>query len=96
MYCSSLFSSDPPLEEDDVPTGEWVCHRCKVAPKLDVSCCFFIYLNKFVLRLNIPVNNYSVMLGWSHGFLGITSTFGTQGPNTAEVGFEPLTSCSRV
>ena len=25
--------------------------------------------------LNVPVNNFSVMLGWSHRFLGITSTF---------------------
>ena len=24
----------------------------------------------FVLRLNVPVNNFSVMLGWSHRFLG--------------------------
>lgn len=22
--------SDPPLEEDDIPIGEWVCHQCKV------------------------------------------------------------------
>ena len=28
-----------------------------------------------LLRLNVPVNNFSVMLGRSHGFLGITSTF---------------------
>lgn len=26
---------DPPLEEDDVPTGEWVCHKCKVSPKVE-------------------------------------------------------------
>ena len=26
--------------------------------------------------LNVPVNNFSVMLGWSHRFLGITSIFG--------------------
>ena len=26
--------------------------------------------------LNVPVNNFSVMLGQSHRFLGITSTFG--------------------
>ena len=25
--------------------------------------------------LNVPVDNFSVMLGWSHRFLGITSTF---------------------
>ena len=28
------------------------------------------------LILNVPVNNFSVMLGRSHHFLGITSTFG--------------------
>ena len=31
------------------------------------------------IRLNVPVNNFSVMLGRSHHFLGITSTF--QGVN---------------
>ena len=30
----------------------------------------------FVFRLNVPVNNFSVMSGRSHRFLGITSTFG--------------------
>ena len=29
----------------------------------------------FVLRLNVPVNNFSVMSERSHSFLGITSTF---------------------
>ena len=34
-------------------------------------------LNSFFLFLfNVPVNNFSVMLRWSHLFLGITSTFG--------------------
>ena len=28
------------------------------------------------LILNVPVNNFSFMLGRSHRFLGITSTFG--------------------
>ena len=28
------------------------------------------------LKLNVPVNNFSVMFGRSHRFLGITSTFG--------------------
>ena len=28
------------------------------------------------LMLNVPVNNFSVMLGRSHRFLGISSTFG--------------------
>ena len=30
----------------------------------------------FGLMLNVLVNNFSVMLGRSHRFLGITSTFG--------------------
>ena len=39
------------------------------------------------LILNVPVNNFSLMLGWNHRFLGITSTFGelmclAQGHNT--------------
>ena len=35
----------------------------------------------FVLMLNVPVNNFSVILGRSHRFLGITSTF--QGVNVS-------------
>ena len=27
-----------------------------------------------ILRLNVPVNNFSVMSGWSQHFLGLTST----------------------
>ncbi|XP_064613233.1 LOW QUALITY PROTEIN: PHD finger protein 12-like [Liolophura sinensis] len=23
---------DPPLEEDELPSGEWICHRCRVTP----------------------------------------------------------------
>ena len=38
-----------------------------------------------VLMLNVPVNNFSVTLGRSHRFLGITSTFG-----------EENVSCSRI
>ena len=39
----------------------------------------------FGLRLYIPVNNFSVMSGQSHRFLGITSTF-----------WEVNVSCSRI
>ena len=35
----------------------------------------FVALFLFVLMLNVPVNNFSDMSGWSHRFLGITSTF---------------------
>ena len=55
-----------------------------------------------LLRLDVPVNNFSVMSGRSHRFLGITSTFRgvnvsllndifAQGHNTAEVGIESPT-----
>ena len=50
----------------------------------------------FVLRLHVPVNNFSVMSGQSHRFLGITCTFGgveclAQGHNMAEIDFESPT-----
>ena len=32
----------------------------------------------YVLRLNVPVNNFSVMWGRSQGFLGLTSTVGSK------------------
>ena len=38
--------------------------------------CLLNYL--FVLRLNVPVNNFSVMSGRSQRFLGLTSTVGSQ------------------
>ena len=40
----------------------------------------------FVLRFNIPVNNFSVMLGRSHSFWRVKCL--AQGHNTAEVGFD--------
>ena len=62
---------------------------------------FFDHSHSFVLRLNVPVNNFSVMSGWSHRFLGINQYFRgvkglAQGHNTAAVGFEPPTSRSGV
>ena len=46
------------------------------------------------LLFYVQVNNFSVMSGRSHHFLGITSTFGewkclALGHNTVEVGIEP-------
>lgn len=29
-----FFFSDPPLEEQDIPKGEWLCHACKYTKKL--------------------------------------------------------------
>ena len=54
--------------------------------------------NLVVLRFNIPVNSFSVMLGWSHRFLGINQYSRelmslAQGHNTVTpVGIEPRTS----
>ena len=55
----------------------------------------------FVLKLNVPVNNFSVMSGRSHRFLGNNQyVWGVkclaQGQNTAAVGFESPTSRSGV
>ena len=41
-----------------------------------VYCIFESFNNVSVLRLNALVNNFSVMSGRSHRFLGITSTVG--------------------
>ena len=55
----------------------------------------------FVLKLNVPVSNFSVMSGRSHRFLGNNQyVWGVkclaQGHNTAAVGFESPTSRSGV
>ena len=32
--------SDPPLEEDDIPTGEWLCNECKSQPlEVHINFC---------------------------------------------------------
>ena len=61
----------------------------------------YLFVCFFLLMLNVPVNNFSVISGWSHRFLGITSTFrgvnvSAQMHNTAEVGIEPPNSRSGV
>ena len=48
-----------------------------------IGADFILFL--FGLRLYVPVNNFSIMSGQSHRFLGITSTFG-----------EVNVSCSRL
>ena len=37
-----------------------------------------LFVCLFVLRLNVPVNNFSVMSGRSQRFLGLTSTVGSR------------------
>ena len=58
----------------------------------------FVYL--FVLRFNVPVNNFSVVSGWSHRFLSFISFRGVkclaQGHNPVKIGFEPPISRSGV
>ena len=43
--------------------------------KLLLKSEIFSFVCLFGLRLYVPVNNFPVMSGWSHCFLGITSTF---------------------
>ena len=40
--------SDPPLTEDDVPTGEWICRRCKVIPasQIEVRMSTFVHVQR--------------------------------------------------
>ena len=47
-----------------------------------------------MLRLNVPVNNFSAMSGWSNCFLGGKCL--AQGYNTVGIGFEPPTFRSGV
>ena len=51
----------------------WVAKTLKV---LVTVFCFCFYLFLFVFLLYVSVNNFSVILGWSHRFLGIYQYFG--------------------
>ena len=67
--------------------------------KTHTSLCFFFFC--FFVLLNVPVNNFSVILGRSLASWVFTSTLGTsqciaQGHYTAVVGFEPRNSPSGV
>ena len=71
-------------------TAQFVCF-------LFVFYCFYFCS----LRFNIPINDFSVMLGWSHRFLGIYQYLGSlkclaQGHYTTVMGFESWTSSSGV
>ena len=60
-------------------TGEHACNVCNAShiiwQELSMACLRFVCL--FVLRHNVPVNNFSVMSGRSQRFLGLTSTVGS-------------------
>ena len=47
----------------------------KEGPSRNMLGMYFVCLFVLMLYYNVPVNNFSVMLGRSHHFLGITSTF---------------------
>ena len=49
------------------------CQTCLFCQKL--KDCAQLTRGDFLLMLNVPVNNFSVMSGRSHLLLGITSTF---------------------
>ena len=77
--CQAILSSISTLErEGDQSTWVWYvpyfsleginyrhCPVC-IPSCLSRSVCYL-----FVLRFNIPVNNFSVISGWNHHFLGI-------------------------
>ena len=51
-----------------------LCEYCLI-DGFNIGCHGKFFFCLFGLRLYIPVNNFSVMSGRSHSFLGITSTF---------------------
>ena len=53
-----------------------VCDRAVQPQRLEAWNFGFVKLCLFVLRFNVQVNKFSVMLGQSPHFLCITSTFG--------------------
>ena len=61
-YVNVVFS-DPPLTEDDVPTGEWICRRCKVIPasQIEVRLSGFVYIersrNPLVQNQRVPLTS---------------------------------------
>ena len=60
-----------PLNDVNEPVG-----KCMHTDDVDMlEHIMLVYL--FVLRLNVPVNNFSVMSGRSQRFLGLTSTVGS-------------------
>ena len=61
------------------PVSVCVCVYVCVCVSLSLSLCISCFHETFglvYLMLKVAVNNFSVMLGLSHRFLGITSTFG--------------------
>ena len=42
-----------------------------IATDEPLDFCYINFVCFFLIRFNIPVHRFSVMLGWSHHFLGI-------------------------
>ena len=59
MWKSLLILSNPPLEEDDLPNGEWVCHRCiALGHRYEVN--IIKLLACYIFRLFIIQNCFSL------------------------------------
>ena len=56
-----------------------LCNILRFYASLNENNCLVLVL----LRLNVPVNNFSVMSGRSHRFLGITYTSTFRGVNVS-------------
>ena len=66
--------------------GQTILTMSSYHPKMYLSDCSQLWVSEvFALRIYVPVNNFSVMSGRSHRFLGIKSTF-----------WEVDVSCSRI
>ena len=70
------------MTSSDYRGHEAIMKQTEETMKTDIVFVFLV-----CLKLNVPVNNFSVMLGRSHRFLGINSTLGGGGVNM---------SCSRT
>ena len=69
----------PTVDKKNILHGK--CFTAQSCHVIFASALVFVSLVLVLLRLNAPVNNFSVMSGRSHSFLGITSTF--QGVNVS-------------
>ena len=65
------------VETAEVMSEQLMLYQFLSGKNKNIRLCIYIVC-LFVLRLNVPVNNFSVMSGRSQRFLGLTSTVGSR------------------